>query len=329
MRPLPATLLLLSLAPSALPAQNHVITFEEPGLVAMSNSSGVTVPAASRLADQFLMTFGISFRGPGGFVAVVNHGAATPSVPNIIGSTTAAGQLSYSQPITIRFFEPSNPSVEAVTDYFRVRGDLTPLNTGTVTLTAYAVDDALLGTVTVPDAAPGAILTFSASIPGMHRIVLTQTTATVGLDNVEFAPVRLAANYQPYGAGCAGSLGVPSLQPVPGALPTLGGTLQVQVDHVPNGFAVMVSGLSNTQSGAVALPFDLSVLGMNGCQLHVEHLLLEVVPATGTTAMWSVAIPALPTLAGRVFYNQAAVFDPTANAFGLVMSNAGAALLGS
>lgn len=328
MRYLPATLVLFSLAPSALFAQNHVITFEEPGLVAMANSPGALVPAASRLADQFLATLGISFRAPGGFVAIVNHGAATPSVPNIIGSTTTSGQLNYSQAITIRFFDPTNPTLPAVTDFFRVRGDLTPLNSGTVTLNAFAVDDAPLGTVVVPDAPPGAVVTFSATIPGMHRVVLTQTSATVGLDNVEFAPVRAAATYVPYGAGCAGSLGVPTLQSVLGALPALGGTLQVHVDHVPNGFAVMISGLSNTQSGAVSLPFDLSVLGMNGCQLYAEQLLLAGVPATGTAATWSLVIPALPTLAGQVFYNQAAVFDPTANAFGLVMSNAGAATLG-
>ena len=320
-----ASLLLLS--PSF--AQNTVITFEEPGLTAMSNSPGVSVPVAARLADQHLASRGVRFSSTGGFCAVAVHGGATPSVPNILGGTTAAGALAYAQPITIRFFDPADTTQPAVTDFFRVRGDLTPLNTGTGTVQAFAVDGRLLGSQTLPDVAPGMTFTLAFTAPGMHRLVITETSGTVGWDNVEFAPLRRAASYVGYGSGCPGSAGVPTLSAAAGSLPLPGTTFVALVAGVPAGVGLMVSGLSSTSHAGLPLPLDLAGIGMAGCQLHAEPLVLDPLVGSGTTLPWSASVPAGTALLGVRLFQQALVFDPTANAFGFVASNAAAATIGS
>lgn len=176
--------LLLALSFAALvpvvAAQNTLLTFEEPGLTAMGNAPGSPVPAAARLADQRLASHGVRFRSNGGFCAVVVHGGATPSVPNILGGTTASGALGYAQPVTIQFFDPADTNVPAVTDFFRVRGGLSTLGSGSGTVQAFAVDGRLLGSQTLPDVAPGMTFTLTFAAPGMHRLVLTQTSGTVG-----------------------------------------------------------------------------------------------------------------------------------------------------
>jgi len=324
---------LLRLAPlvaflAAATAQTNLITFQEPGLVAMPNSPGALVPAAARLSTQFRATLGVTFSAAGGFVAVVNHGAATPSVPNVIGGTSPSGALAYLQPITLRFFDPAAPTEPATTDWFRVRGDLNALNAGTGTVQAYAVDGTLLGAQTLPDTAPGMVFTLSFAAPGIHRVVLNETTGTVGWDNVEFLPVRRAASYAPFGAGCAGSLGVPVLANVAGSLPLPGTSLQATLGGVPAGLALMATGLSDTQSGGLPLPLSLDSLGMPGCQLFADAMLVDTLFATGATATWSWTLPAGSQLLGVRFYQQGFVFDPAANAAGLVASNAAAATIG-
>lgn len=310
-------------------AQTNLVTFQEPGLVAMSNSSGVTVPAAARLSTQFLTTFGVTFTSNGGFVAVVNHGAATPSAPNIIGGTTAAGALNYLQPITVRFFDPTDPTQPATTDGFRIRGDLSVLNSGTGTVQAFAVDGTPLGTQTLPDVSPGMVFTLLFNTPGIHRVVITETSGTVGWDDVEFLPVRRAANYAPFGVGCAGSLGVPVLAAAAGSLPLPGTTFTATITGAPNGLALLATGFSNTLSGSAPLPASLTNLGMPGCDLLVELLLLDVVAATGTTLAWSLPLPPGGALLGLRFYQQGFVVDPAANTFGLAASNGAAGTIGS
>ena len=87
------------------------------------------------------------------------------------------------------------------------------------------------------------------------------------------------------------------------------------------------AGVSNTNLGGLPLPFDLSVLGMNGCTLYTS---LDVtLPMTNLfgRARATVPIP-LGRQPGLRFYNQAIVVDPGANAAGLVLSNAGAGVDG-
>jgi hypothetical protein len=170
-------------------AADHLITFEEPGLVAMGNSPGSAVPAASQLHDQFLNTFGVSFSSGAGYVAVVNHGCCTPSVPNIIGGTTSTGALSYGTPISITFWDPAHTSALGVTDFVQIRGDFTPIS-GSATMNAYDAFGALLGSVTDDDKDTGVNLMLA--LAGIHSVVLTQTSATIGLDDLAFNTVTAA-----------------------------------------------------------------------------------------------------------------------------------------
>jgi hypothetical protein len=173
---------------------DHLLTFEEPGLVAMSNSPGLAVPVASQLHDQFLSTLGVSFSSGAGYVAVVNHSCCTPSVPNIIGGTTGGGTLSYAAPVIITFFDPSNTAALGVTNFVQMRGDFTSIP-GSATMNAYDVFGALVASVTDIDNPAGINLTLSAS--GIHSVVLTQTSATIGLDNLSFNNVAAVATAVP------------------------------------------------------------------------------------------------------------------------------------
>ena len=175
-------------------AADNLITFEESVLVAMGNSPGSAVPLASQLHDQFLSTLGVSFSSGSSFVAVVNHGGNTPSGTNIIGGTTAGGALSYGTPITITFFDPTNTSAFGVTDFVKIRGDFISI-AGTATMTAFDANGALLGSVTDSDNSLGVSLALN--FAGIHSVTLTQTSATIGLDNLEFNNVAGIAGQVP------------------------------------------------------------------------------------------------------------------------------------
>jgi hypothetical protein len=183
------------LSASAASASVNLITFEEPILTAMSNSPGAPVPVGAQLSNQFLGTLGASFSSGAGYVAVVDHGfpTLTPTPPNIIGGTTAAGTLDYSAPITVSFFDPSNTSNAATTDHVKVLGDLFGLGSGTVTLNAFDLSGNLLGSVTDTDNKPlgqGPVLEFD--MAGIHSVSFSGTSGTVGFDNFEFDPVVTA-----------------------------------------------------------------------------------------------------------------------------------------
>ncbi|MCU0863459.1 MAG: hypothetical protein MUC36_06690 [Planctomycetes bacterium] len=318
----PFVLLLTSVA-----AQTNLINFQNPGLVAMSNTAGQPVPAAARLSTQFLNTLGVRFSSNSAFVAVVNHGTFTPSAPNLIGGTTATGALNYMQPITVQFFDPSDPTQPATTDWFRVRGDLSPLNTGTGTVRAFAVDGTLLGTQTLPDTAPGMVFTMAFAAPGIHRVLITGTTGTVGWDDVEFLPVRRAASYLPYGAGCAGTLGVPVLSAAPGGLPLPGNIFTAVLSGIGSGVALMATGV--TEPTLAPLPVPLGAIGMPGCELWVDAVQFDAMIAIGNQGNWTWLLPSGSAMLGQRFFQQGFVFDPAANAFGFVASNAAAATIGS
>ena len=185
-------LTLLALLAPALPAQ-VVLTFDT--FPAMSNSPGATVPAAARLSNQYETVHGVRFSSLSSFVAVIVHGVQTPSVPNIIGGTSATGALSYLAPLHMMFVDPANPSGAATTNFVSIRGDLTPI-AGTATMRAFALDGTQIGSVTAPDAAGGVLL--SLSVPGIHRVEVTQTSGTIGMDNFTFNAVTPCSPIQRY-----------------------------------------------------------------------------------------------------------------------------------
>jgi hypothetical protein len=108
------------------------------------------------------------------------------------------------------------------------------------------------------------------------------------------------ASWIPYGSGCAGSSGAPTLQVV--SAPSLGGTLTLSAQNLGGGIAVMVTGL-----GQVALPLQPIGLGFGpGCTLLVTLDALDVLLPAGGSATWSLPIPNLPALVGLHLFNQAA-----------------------
>jgi hypothetical protein len=100
-----------------------------------------------------------------------------------------------------------------------------------------------------------------------------------------------------------------------------GNLLTTNLTNLPQSGALVALGFSNTMYGAVQLPFDLAPVGMPGCSLRTSILLMQFVTGSNNTATWSLAVPNDQSLLGGLFYNQAFVIDPSANAGGLTVTN--------
>jgi hypothetical protein len=142
-----------------------------------------------------------------------------------------------------------------------------------------------------------------------------------------YAPT-VAASVTYAGAGCAGTLGVPpQLSTID--LPWLAETFDLEVGPVPtNTIGLMAYGLSNTTSGLGPLPASLAPIGMVGCTLQVDPVLIDAFLASGATATWNRPIPNDPLLLGQTIYCQGAAFDTGANAANLIVSNHAALRIG-
>lgn len=138
--------------------------------------------------------------------------------------------------------------------------------------------------------------------------------------------------FDPFGQGCLGSGGVPSLRVV--AAPVLGHDFAVSVDNPPFGspLGIGVLGYSNTSFGVFPLPAQLGFLGMPSCWLYVDPVSLWPFVPAGVAFEWSYGIPNQSGLVGLHFYVQALLLDPAvpnpANTFGAVMTDALAGTVG-
>ena len=171
------------LTASAASAQPILLNFEDiPG---MGNFPGLVVPGASRLADQFLASHNVRFSSGSPFVAVVVHGANTPSGTRIIGGTNASGQLTYQPafPIVARFLDASGTSPRGVS-VASIRGDLSAIP-GTKTLEAYDVNGQLLDVDTQQDSSTAPLLVESPAA-NIHFVRMFSSSATVGFDDLRF-----------------------------------------------------------------------------------------------------------------------------------------------
>ncbi len=131
-----------------------------------------------------------------------------------------------------------------------------------------------------------------------------------------------------YGTGCPGALGVPQLDP--GVTePALGTTYQLDVTNVPNGLALMFTGLSKTTSIFGPLPLDGAAFGAPGCQMRASSDVVEFLLTATNTATWTLPVPNDPTFLCLPIFNQAAVLSNGTNALGFVLSDAWAAQLGN
>lgn len=184
-------------------AQAAPITIDFDSLPGMLNSPGTSVPLASQLSGQFLSTLGVSFSSQASYVAVVNHNTPpgcsgpgvclTVSMPNVVGGVKSDGTLSYGTPVTISFFDLTNPTVKGITDFVSIRGDMVPLPGASATMEAFDALGQSLGSVSAFDSTVG--LTLSINALGIHSLVLTQNSAnflydgTIGFDNLQFNAV--------------------------------------------------------------------------------------------------------------------------------------------
>lgn len=134
--------------------------------------------------------------------------------------------------------------------------------------------------------------------------------------------------FGPFGAGCAGSLGVPTLAAAGTSRPVIGSTFNATLGNLPLSVGIVVVGFSNTTSGPFTLPLSLTQFGLTGCNLLAEVLVNQFVVGTGNTANWSVSLPNNPLFIGSVLYNQGFSLDPPANIAGLTVSNAGRVKVG-
>jgi hypothetical protein len=143
------------------------------------------------------------------------------------------------------------------------------------------------------------------------------------IDAFRIVDLRCAqATWAAFGAGCAGSAGVPLL--VPTGVPSLGAVFPVVMQNVGQDLPAMVLGLDDTAWSGGALPAPLQPFGFGaGCSLLVRPDVAEVLANHGGAATWSLAIPSLPALAGLPFYQQGFVLGavPGASAAGAGVVN--------
>lgn len=163
-----------------------------PGVTALTGfNNGLNVPVAARLTTQLQMSKGAAFSSTAGYVALVRLGLGhATSGLNGIGGVTASNALAYISPVVITFSVPGSPSTPAVTDFVSIRGDRAA-GSGSMTMQAFDVNGAPIGTVTVPDSSTGP--TASLSIPNIHSIRITQTQGNIAYDDLRFNPVTAAA----------------------------------------------------------------------------------------------------------------------------------------
>jgi len=134
------------------------------------------------------------------------------------------------------------------------------------------------------------------------------------------------AGFTPYGAGCAGSRGVPQMAALGGSLPRVGETFSTRASNLPwTGPALMLLGVSDTSYAGTPLPANLAMLNAPGCFLRTSIEDVQPMQNVLGTATWSFVIPPIP---GATFFLQALPFDPVANPLGLTLSNGGRAVVG-
>lgn len=140
----------------------------------------------------------------------------------------------------------------------------------------------------------------------------------------------LGAIATPFGVGCAGSQGTPSLAAT--SLPILAQTFALDTTNVPvaTGGVFQVLGLSDSNWGPLALPAPLDSFGLTGCTGLVRPDAVELAPAIGTVARYRSMIPGNAGLLGLTVFYQSLVPDLAANnPAGATVSNAVRAFVGN
>jgi hypothetical protein len=112
---------------------------------------------------------------------------------------------------------------------------------------------------------------------------------------------------------------------VPTSTAVLNTTITGTISNTPTPLCVVGLGWSNTtMAGLGALPFDLSVVGMTGCQLWQSNEVFGLSTQFSGQAFvvnWSLPLPNDPSLVSAHLYTQAFSLAPGANALEVIASN--------
>jgi PKD repeat protein len=136
-----------------------------------------------------------------------------------------------------------------------------------------------------------------------------------------------AAGYGYFGAGCVGTLGIPSNTAA--SQPRLGTTAALVVDRLALNAAFFLFGFSRTTSTLGPLPLDLAPFGAPGCPARVSPDATNLIFGSANAATLNFTIPNALSLVGVQFFTQALSLDPTVNTLGGVLSDAAAMVIGS
>jgi hypothetical protein len=125
---------------------------------------------------------------------------------------------------------------------------------------------------------------------------------------------------------CPGSNALrPAITVASSESPQLGSTFVMRLQNaLPNAVLLPFYGLSKTMAngGAVALPFDMTVLGAPGCFIRVDPAVSTFTVADGSgVASLDIPVPGVLNLRGLPIFLQAACLDLPNNPLGLSMTN--------
>ncbi|MCA8953162.1 MAG: hypothetical protein KDE27_26860 [Planctomycetes bacterium] len=139
---------------------------------------------------------------------------------------------------------------------------------------------------------------------------LRMTAAFGPFGTWHYGPVE-PASIAPFGAGCQGSNGIPTLAPKPWAGPWLGDRAEIDIVDAPPGLGLFVWGFSNTTWIGGALPFSLAPLGGGpGCNLLVSDTIVQAFVSNSNPYPYvSFVLPSDPSFLGAVMYTQAGFLD--------------------
>ncbi len=148
------------------------------------------------------------------------------------------------------------------------------------------------------------------------------------LAEVRMLVARLPGRFDRYGAGCAGSGGVPTIYG--SGAPSVNRDLEIELSNGPAASAAILAiGTSRTMWSGGVLPLPLDVLGASGCAL-LQDLTITLPAATDAAGEASirVSVPPTPALVRSTAFAQFILLDAGANPLGLTASDGLMVLLG-
>ena len=139
------------------------------------------------------------------------------------------------------------------------------------------------------------------------------------------------ATFEPYGTGCPGPWGQPSLRAADGQRPWLGDVFELQLENLPPqpGMLIVIYGFTDVAWQGNPLPAPLGIYGMPGCFAWQSIDDPFFAFHQGGSVRFPFPLPSTPGFAGLNYYNQALVIDASIqNPLGAVITNGGRARLG-